>query len=99
MDSTPNAERNLKQINGKTFLEAYETVVFAFDDIADEEKEKLCLKTLIDANHPVLCKFAHYHQIWEIILKKIKVASKTSLQIVAKIFWQSLLDGLFHNKH
>lgn len=56
VDAVGSPERNLRNINAKTFLEGFEAVVFAIDELSDEDKEKLCLRTLIDGNHPVLSK-------------------------------------------
>ena len=51
-------EKSLRHIPAKIFMEAFEAIVFALDDISEEDKEKLCLLTFIDANHPILCTFS-----------------------------------------
>ena len=56
-DVSPVNERVAGIAPAKVFMEAFEAIVFAVDDMSDEDKEKLCLYIWIDAHHPLLCKY------------------------------------------
>jgi len=87
----PGTEKSLRHIPAKIFMEAFEAIVFALDDISEEDKEKLCLLTFIDANHPILSSLDQ--NLWRRILTSFDVDIPEFLQRNKEVLTSMVLDA------
>ena len=87
---SPGTEKTLRHIPAKIFMEAFEAIVFAVNDISEEDKEKLCLLLFIDANHPILCKFCFVVIVSDYYFMEIK----SQFPALISQFWALFKTGI-----